>query len=167
MRRRFTLVAGLLATVGFVAVGYVFLRTMAPSERTEASRPSVRIPNLSPGQFAYVSNPLSTNQWSSEYLFVRSSDDTLKVFEVPTTNGRFTMPDRAWWRPGHLCRAFEPDFSSKQFQCLDPLAPAWVRKRFRWSLDGKSLAPELVEDMLTVQGRISGGEFIIGAAPEA
>lgn len=161
MRRQLATTLIALTLVGAFALAGLFLGSLAPSARAEAERPRVRVPPIGLGQFAYVENPVRSEQRPSRYLFLRTRGGALRVFEIPTSGERLTLPDRAWWRPGHLCRAFEPDFTTQQFLCHDAEAPAWVRDRYRWSLEGRSLYPEYVEDMPVVHGRVEADEFVI------
>ena len=59
----------LFAVVLFFA--WVGIRTLSPTAAVEASRPSVRIPNIAIGAFEYIADPLGTQSWPSELLVVR------------------------------------------------------------------------------------------------
>ena len=168
MRRALSIVVAALVTSAVGAVVYALARSLVPTARAEAELPRVRLPALSARQFAFVEHPRPALAAKTDLLFLRTSDGELRVFEIPTVNGKHTMPDRAWWRPGHLCKKFEPNFNKMEFQCNDPEANPWVQKTFRWSLSGKTLAPQTVEDMVVVPGRTeAGGYFVIGAKTEA
>ena len=161
IRRTLTRIVLFLGGVGLIWVMYVLGSGFAPTERAYGQLPRLTVPALSSESFAFVKNPVHFEGWSSEYLFIKYANQTVRVFEVPTTRGRFTMPDQHWWKPGHLCREFVPDFHSKEFRCRDTLAPEWVQNNFRWTLDGKTLYPH-VEDMISVKGRFIGREFVVG-----
>lgn len=155
------LLTGLLVA-GLVFVTWVLLASFSTSAASLAERPRVAVPPLQAGQFVYVRNPVEFNNWRTEYLFVRTFDGLLQVFEVPTHGGRFTMPDGDWWRQGVVCRVFEPDFSTGEVLCKDMDAPEWVRQRFRWSLNGKSLHPGKNTDLIRPEGRFEGDTFVVG-----
>jgi hypothetical protein len=166
MRRTLAFALVALSLAALLAVLAGLGASLKPSARAEAALPRVPVPHLGPRSFAFVPNPVAFDGWSSEYLFVRYEDGSLKVFELPTHRGRFTMPDIRWWRHGNVCRVFEPDFSTKQFRCNDPAASEWDRETMRWTLEGRSLYTGM-EDMLLVPGYVSGGEFVVGGRPEA
>lgn len=166
MRRALTFALAAMSLAALVAVFAGLGASLKPSARAEAALPRVPVPQLGPRSFAFVPNPVAFDGWSSEYLFVRYEDGSLRVFEVPTHRGRFTMPDMQWWRHGNVCRVFEPDFAVKQFRCNDPEASEWVREKLRWSLEGRSLYTGM-EDMLSVPGYFTNGEFVVGGRPEA
>jgi hypothetical protein len=164
MRRTLTLALAVMSLAALLAVFAGFRTSLKPSARADAALTRLPVPQLTPRSFAFVPNPVKFHGGSSEYLFVRHEHGSLRVYEVPTHRGRFTMPDLQWWKDGGVCRVFEPDFSAKQFRCNDPEATEWVREKLRWSLEGRSLHAG-VEDMLSVAGYFSNGEFIVGGQP--
>jgi hypothetical protein len=109
-------------------------------------------------------NPASINDWTSELLFVKLTDGELRVFDVPTHRGRFTMPDLLLWRNGPVCRDFGPDFRAGQIACTDPQVPDGLRERLTWSLIGKSTVAGQ-EDMPIAPGCVVGDEFVVGGCP--
>jgi hypothetical protein len=168
MRRALITTVAALTLFGLVAVVYVLARSLGPTVRAEAELPRVLLPVLSARQFVFVKHPQPAWTAKADLLFLRTAEGELRVFEISTVNGKHTMPDRVWWRPGHLCRKFEPDFERVEFRCNDPAANDWVQEKFRWSLGGKTLSPEAVEDMVVIHGRIeAGGYFVIGGKAEA
>jgi hypothetical protein len=168
MRRALTFTASAIASIGLAVVVYALGHSLAPTARAEAELPRVLLPVLSPGQFAFIEHPRPALAARTDLLFLRTAEGELRIFEIPTVKGKHTMPDRAWWRPGHLCRRFEPNFEMGEFQCNDPAAHTWVQEKFRWSLSGKTLSPQAVEDMIAVPGRVeAGGYFVIGGRTEA
>jgi hypothetical protein len=147
-----------------LAFSYALIASLQPSERVFGSLPRVDIPKLAPGSFAYVQNPASIDDWPSELLFVKLTDGELRVFDVPTHRGRFTMPDLLWARNGPVCRDFGPDFRAGQIACTDPHMPDGLRERLRWSLIGKSTVAGQ-EDMPIAHGCVVGDEFVVGGCP--
>ena len=147
--------------IGAFACVFVFVQSLAPSEKAAANRPSIRLPLLQPEQFALIDNPHANTQWPSKYLVLRLADNSIRIFELPLKNGQTTLPDKQWWRPGPPCNRFEPNFKTQQFACNDETTPSWFRNEQRWTLQGKSLNPTIFDDMLLITGVEKAGEFVI------
>jgi len=150
-----------LLIAGILLSAVPFLSSFSPSERSVSELPSVKLPDLLPGQFTFIEDPLATNQWPSKLMLLRQMNGELFVWSIPTRNGVIAMPDIHWWRPGKLCPSFAPDFSTGAIACADPTFSAWEREHLRWRLDGKSISG-VIEEMPRIQGQERSGEFVYG-----
>lgn len=142
--------------IGFLTIP--FSSSLLPSEKVFADRPRVKIPDLQPGQFAFVANPTWEN---GEFLFVRRPNGKLDVWHTLRRDGQHVLPDLHWWRPGMPCNNFGPDFDKGIIQCFDPELYPWAKQNFIWSLDGKSLTKR-VDDMDSATGFEEFGDYVLG-----
>ncbi len=136
-----------------------FVSSLSPSEQAIAALPRVKIPSLTPEQFAIVENPVSNNQSPSKLMLLRQKSGQLFVWSIPVRNGVFAMPDIHWWRPGISCLSFAPDFENEVIACTDSDLPAWWSEHLRWRLDGTNISGS-VDNMPRIQGQERLGEFI-------
>ena len=137
-----------------------FGASLAPTERAEAGLPRVAIPQLKPGEYAYVNDPGAYEDWPADLLFVRRQNGELDVWLVPRKDGTHAMPDYHWWRPGLACETFTPDFRSNTIACRDSDISPWFREAYVWSLDGKNVSGQ-VTDMVKVEGYVQLGDYVI------
>lgn len=152
---RITLVAGLLA-LGLCLTPFV--SSFSPSERAHAVRPRVALPELAPGQFAYVADPRYPG---IDLMFVRKPNGHLNVWYVSVRDGVHLLPDFHWWRPGRPCKNLSPQFDKGVITCADSDLPEWYKSNYLWTLDGKALSQNTT-DMLPSIGNEEMGDFVFG-----
>jgi hypothetical protein len=154
------ILVGLLVAAA-VAAAIPFVSSLTPSAKVQAERPRVKIPNLGPSQFTFTKDPT----WETgELMFVRKPDGTLDVWRLLTRNGKRTLPDLHWWRPGQECDSFGPDFAKGIITCYDQDLSDWMKENYVWSLDGKNLGKQ-ADNMERMDGYEEFGDYVFGKKP--
>jgi len=147
-----------VSALGIGVIAIPFVVSFNPSEKVFAERPRVRIPNLLPGQFAFVQDPT----WDyGEFMFIRRPDGKLDVWHVATRDRIHALPDYYWWRRGIPCKNFGPNFDKGIIQCSDTDFPEWAKTHYIWMLDGKSL-DRYMADLEPVIGFEEAGDYVLG-----
>ncbi|MBV1775374.1 hypothetical protein KSF73_06560 [Burkholderiaceae bacterium DAT-1] len=159
-RRALILITSLLALIALAGVISLFASSLKPSENAYATLARVSIANLQPESFAYVPDPAALDHRPADLLLIKRKDGSLSVWRVPVRDGLHVMPDIHWWRPGPVCKRFEPDFGAGTIECKDNDLDAWQRQTYRWRLDGKHETGQ-VDDMWAVNGEVAGSDFVI------
>lgn len=159
MRQTLLKVTVFLFLIAGVVAALPFVLSMYPTPKAYADRPRVKIPELRPGQYAFVHSP----RWRSEdWLFVRRPDGQLNVWRIPVRDGAHLMPDCYWWRAYTPCEQFAPQFEKGVIVCSAKM-PEWAAETYVWSLDGKALHPQAcVPDMEPVIGFDEFGDYVAG-----
>jgi len=149
-----------LFVLGMIGLGGLFAASLSPSEKALSERARGRIPDLKPGQFAYVKSPQGD---SEDWMFVRRLNGELNVWHIPTKNGRHVMGDMHWWSADAPCNNFGPRFEAGVINCADEEFSDERRKHYSWTLDGKSLdVRQGYRDMIPVIGFEETGAYVVG-----
>jgi hypothetical protein len=159
-RKHIAATTAITGIFGLVFVLFVLTTSLKPSALADAQRPSIKI-DVNPGEFKYISDPTSIDQWPSQLLVLRKSSGELRVFRLSLLNGKRALPDKHWWNPAYPCEKLEPNFKSSTIECNED--PYSIRRSndFRWNLDGKNQAPELgIDDMMLIEGKEANNEFV-------
>jgi hypothetical protein len=159
LRQRLAAALGLMAIVVAVAAVATLAAGLQPNAKQWNERPRVVVPQLLPGQFAYVEDSSTFGLWRYDLLFVRLPEGELQAFLIAFVNGRHQVGWVNAWHADQACDRFEPDFAAGRFRCHLAAAPSGLAP-LSWSLRGEGLSPAY-GPLTRVRGVVEGDEFVI------
>ena len=97
------------------------------------------------------------------YLVLKDYEGALRVYAIPTADGKYMMPDLHWYRWGGLCADFGPDASEGKLlaggvlRCRDSEAADWGLE-WTWQYSGENLGSRT--DDMYVPKHCSEGRYV-------
>lgn len=165
MKRKYLLSAVVvLGLTGLALAAIPFIQTFNPTARAINGLPHIDISELEKGRYVRV-------DWVQSRVFVlRLPDDTVRVYSVGFTNGRYWLPHFDGVKGWALCRDFGPDGKdgvldiNARFRCRDSDIPSLREERFAWDLAGRNLESR-ADDLTIPKYRIQAGFVVLGLSP--
>lgn len=151
-------------TVGVILAMTPFVSSLKPSARADAQLKRFEMSRLEVEDLSILSGPSLGEVFDGyeiKLLGYRSSDGSLKVWQVPAKNGDVGMPDLHWCRPIHSCSRLSVIDIGKgaTISCVDEDIPDWWAKEWRWDLNGVNLGG-MVDDLVEATGVVENGYFV-------
>lgn len=177
LRKALLITVAVLCLLGLSVFMIALFSTLSPSGngKVEGQLPRIDVSNLLPGHYSIYRVPelaYTTMNFENQFMVYRKLNGELRVWQVPTDNGKVGMPDLYWWRPFYRCENFGPTMinglvdESQPMRCHDQKLPseAWG-ERWQWDLNGNALKVAdqgklRVDDMLTMGGSVEGKYFV-------
>lgn len=154
MRRRVLKTIVVLTLLsGMVFACSPFISSWNPSAKAKSERASYNISDLGVGQYV-MHDFTKESPWKRKVLLIKISESELKVYSLPTREGKFILPEYWFWWGWLLCNNLGPESDDGLhvkkggvIRCLDQDAPESY-DQWQWTIDGGSSngwVPDIIE----------------------
>jgi len=149
---------GVVAFLGFLAIGYVFMASLGPSAKANLNQARVALSSLEIGKVVEV------EAYGGHAFVLRQSDSKFLVLSVPSHwEAEYAMPDPTWRRAVLPCNDFgviKSTVGNSVMGCRDPNDEDHWWKNLRWTLEGVSLT-EWIPNLLRPSWQIDKEYLVI------